>query len=585
MTSRVPTKTNRRAPAPSSLRFQLRIAGILLFGVGLGGSFHSMAAREITVGHGGEFTEIQAAIDHAIDGDTVLVGSGEYFIAESLTFRGKRITLKSEEGPRRTTIRMSDERGDARRATVVVFVSGEDRSSVLAGFTLTGGRGVGGGGIYGGGVYCAEGTAPILVDCTMTRNRAVVGGGVHSALGSSPMLVNCRILRNVAGRGGGIFAASNFPTDRVAPDPENPKSGASPTLVNCQISQNRASSFGGGAFFDEQSSPTVTGCLFTGNSARVSGGGVFAFYSLTSLAGCTIAGNSSGLRGGGLYVRSAVSTFVNCVVTGNRTGEAGGGVFVANCFSRFLNCTITGNAVITENDSIEESGGIHSEGAAVHLTNSIVWNNLGGSLRTDSESRVRVSHSSIEAGQPWLGPGNIKLDPRFEREGFYDFTRVVAVEMGGELHEFPDYIVEAPDHHLRPDSPAVDTGTLARAPDADIEGNVRPCGVSVDMGAFEMGDCPAARFLRGDCNGDAKVDLADAVCTLNWLFAGGEVPGCLAAANTNGDDAVNLPDAIHLFNFLFAAGAPPAAPYPACAASRLTGDRVVGCENPPADCN
>ncbi len=104
------------------------------------------------------------------------------------------------------------------------------------------------------------------------------------------------------------------------------------------------------------------------------------------------------------------------------------------------------------------------------------------------------------------------------------------------------------------------------------------------MGAYEMGNCPPVRFPRGDCNGDASVNLSDAVCTLNWLFVGNQAPGCLAAANTNGDAAANLPDAIHLLNYFFTAGPPPAEPFPACAPSRLAGDRTLGCDNPPDDC-
>ncbi len=50
-----------------------------------------------------------------------------------------------------------------------------------------------------------------------------------------------------------------------------------------------------------------------------------------------------------------------------------------------------------------------------------------------------------------------------------------------------------------------------------------------------------------------------------------------------GDDAVDIADPVWLLNFLFASGPPPVEPYPACAASRLAGDRELGCENPP-DC-
>ncbi len=99
----------------------------------------------------------------------------------------------------------------------------------------------------------------------------------------------------------------------------------------------------------------------------------------------------------------------------------------------------------------------------------------------------------------------------------------------------------------------------------------------------EPSEDPAPSFLRGDCNGDGDVNVADATCTLNWLFAGAATPDCVAAINTNGDDAVDIADPVWLLNFLFASGPPPVEPYPACAASRLAGDRELGCENPP-DC-
>ena len=218
------------------------------------------------------------------------------------------------------------------------------------------------------------------------------------------------------------------------------------------------------------------------------------------------------------------------------------------------------------------------------LVNCIVWDNIGGAIFRDDARPTVVKYSCIEGPAVWPGEGNINLAPRFEREGIFDFERVLTVEIAGRFFELPDFIVEAPDFRLQPGSPGIDSGTLEGAPETDIDGNVRPCGAGVDMGAFEMGDCSPARFLRGDCNGDANVNLSDAVCTLNWLFAGGQAPGCFAAADTNGDAAVNLPDAIHLLNFFFVAGPPPAAPFPSCARSGLAGDKALGCESPPEDC-
>ena len=86
---------------------------------------------------------------------------------------------------------------------------------------------------------------------------------------------------------------------------------------------------------------------------------------------------------------------------------------------------------------------------------------------------------------------------------------------------------------------------------------------------------------RGACKDDGAVDIADATCILNWLFAGGEVPGFVAATNTNGDDDAKLSDATFLLNHLFAGGAAPVAPFPG--PGMLPADAALGCANPP-DC-
>ena len=90
-------------------------------------------------------------------------------------------------------------------------------------------------------------------------------------------------------------------------------------------------------------------------------------------------------------------------------------------------------------------------------------------------------------------------------------------------------------------------------------------------------------ILRGDCNDDGEVNVSDAACALDWLFAGAAEPGCVAELNTNGDGNVDITDPVSLLNFLFAGGPAPVAPFPDCGPGTLPADEQHGCANP-ANC-
>ncbi len=92
---------------------------------------------------------------------------------------------------------------------------------------------------------------------------------------------------------------------------------------------------------------------------------------------------------------------------------------------------------------------------------------------------------------------------------------------------------------------------------------------------------PEILFLRGDCNDDGSVNISDATCILNWLFAGEATPDCIAAINTNGGENTNITDATYLLNHLFAGGPAPVAPFPDCGPGTLPTDAELGCAHPP----
>jgi hypothetical protein len=68
-------------------------------------------------------------------------------------------------------------------------------------------------------------------------------------------------------------------------------------------------------------------------------------------------------------------------------------------------------------------------------------------------------------------------------------------------------------------------------------------------------------FLRGHINGDAKIDLSDAVALVLYLFRGGAEPTCLLAADANDDNKIDISDSVYMLTYLFKGGPKPAAPF------------------------
>jgi len=158
----------------------------------------------------------------------------------------------------------------------VVTGSGTEPNAVLDGFTITAGN--------------ANGSYP----------HSCAGGLFNDS--GSPTVTNCTFSGNSAGdRGGGMY---------------NVKS--SPTVTNCTFSGNSASS-GGGMHNYNNSSPTVTNCTFSGNSVVYSGGGMYNDKSSPTVTNCTFSENSTQFSGGGgmFNYKSTNPTLTNCIFWGD----------------------------------------------------------------------------------------------------------------------------------------------------------------------------------------------------------------------------------------------------------------------------
>ncbi|NQT19752.1 MAG: right-handed parallel beta-helix repeat-containing protein [Planctomycetes bacterium] len=159
------------------------------------------------------FDTIQAAIDAACDGDTVIVRDGTYTGAgnRDLDFGGRAITVRSENGPENCTIDAQGNSSEPHRG--FYFHSGEGEDSVVDGFTITGGYSV-----EGGGIRCDD-SSPTITNNTITANTAQrsSGGAIYCSDNSSPAITNNTIANNTSDGGGGICCYDT----------------SSPTITNC----------------------------------------------------------------------------------------------------------------------------------------------------------------------------------------------------------------------------------------------------------------------------------------------------------------------------------------------------------------
>jgi hypothetical protein len=81
------------------------------------------------------------------------------------------------------------------------------------------------------------------------------------------------------------------------------------------------------------------------------------------------------------------------------------------------------------------------------------------------------------------------------------------------------------------------------------------------------------RFLRGDCNGDEAIDIADPVYGLFILVLGAGPAPCQEACNASGDGGFNLADVVALLIYLFKDGPAIPAPFPGCDGASAGCDR------------
>ena len=166
-----------------------------------------------------QYSSIQTAINASINTDTVLVQPGTYF--ENINFRGKKVVLTSKYYQNsdysfiQTTIINGSTPLYPDSASCVIFNRNEDSTTVLQGFTLTGGAGTKwadehGAGLYreGGGVLVAY-SNPVIQNNIITGNHCLEGGGVSSTGGGGMRIGDCycRVYNNLISNNSARYGA------------------------------------------------------------------------------------------------------------------------------------------------------------------------------------------------------------------------------------------------------------------------------------------------------------------------------------------------------------------------------------------
>ncbi|MDH4202971.1 MAG: S8 family serine peptidase [Phycisphaerae bacterium] len=225
-----------------------------------------------------QYPTIQAAIDAARDGDTVLVADGLYRGEgnRNIHLDGKAVTLESQNGPEHCIIDVEGSEDDPHRI-FSLFKTGETNESVIQGFTLTGGyAGVNYFKMFppfdGGAVFCGS-SNPVFRDCLFTNNAAYDSGGAVYCVTLSILLVDhtrfekCIFLRN--------RAEGEFQND----------SGGGAIWINDYVD--------------------IDNSVITQNESNRDGGGIWLAGADQHIDNCTIVSNHSQQKGGGFYIWNA----------------------------------------------------------------------------------------------------------------------------------------------------------------------------------------------------------------------------------------------------------------------------------------
>lgn len=483
--------------------------------------------------------DLQGMISASSPGDQVWVAMGEYLPESGQSFIMKEGVQILGGFPKAGNPMLTDRdwnsnetilRGNG-NSVIKNQYNNLSASSVLDGFTVTGGHAFDGGGIYnyftsptyinlsiignsverfGGGVAVIGLCTPIFRQTTISQNKADdTGGGVYNRE-SSAIFEHVTISDNTSVTAGGVYNIQSFSSFTHVTIINNEVSSTAGGVLNqnspttfeyVTISGNKANGIGGifnvtavgSSIFPESYSPILRHVIISNNTAEIYVGGIGNTNSSPILNNVKIIGNLAKQGGGGMENRNDARPIMNNVlISGNVGMKFGGGVM------NYQSSPIMNNVTISGNYALHHGSGMVNTYSSPVMTNSIVWGNLGAALNistnTDAQQPPSGSFNLIEG--PLHGGTNISGD--FSQLSLADIfvSHVQATSGSPSL---------AGDFRLKTGSPAINIGanhllwqhlpSNESTPEpqdpnsplwgTDLEGQHRVKGEKVDLGAYE----------------------------------------------------------------------------------------------------
>ena len=350
----------------------------------------SIAGLADTIAVPSQAPTIQAGLDAASAGDTVLVACGTYY--EHEVMMKSSVVLLAE--PDCVEI-------DAQQLGTVLVCDGVDSLSHISGFHLRNGNVLTYSEDYDAcGLLIINEASPNVDDCTVSAsgsyncgNDVAAGVGVFDA---SPVMRNCRIVDNGVGyeRVGGLMILNS-----------------TVVLDSCRIEDNYVDGYDCAGILCEGSQITTTRCAVIGNENHYGNYGGLAIQNSTGLLMETsIVDNYGSTYAGGLNVENSDIAILGCTVTGNGSTYGVAGIRTVGA-----DLSLEGS-IVASNECLDGGGALWAVNSDVVIYQSTIANNYTTEGVSSGIETWGATVVQLEASVLW---GNHGYDPMGGQDPHY----------------------------------------------------------------------------------------------------------------------------------------------------------------------